>query len=340
MKHKNKGNLGKVWLPFPNARRFARELNLKNSKEWNDFAKSVNRPDDIPYSPNVTYHNKGWKSWGDWLGTGNICPKIKHKNFLPFEKARKIVRRLKLKSNKEYHKYSSSGKRPTNIPASPHITYKNSGWISWGDFLGTGTIAISKIRFLPFVKSRSHAQKLKLKNKREWDTYCKSGQKPSNIPAKPEEKYLNDGWISWGDYLGTVNIATHKKQFLPFKTARKYVHSLKLLSAKEWYEYCNMGKKPDNIPKKPDHTYKNKGWTTWGDFLGTGTVATSKKVFLSYKKARFFVHKLKFRSRSEWTKYCKSGKKPENIPADVDRYYKNKGWIRWNDWLGYSKNTK
>jgi len=36
----------------------------------------------------------------------------------------------------------------------------------------------------------------------------------------------------------------------------------------EWREYCKSGKKPINIPASPDKTYKNKGWISWGDFLG------------------------------------------------------------------------
>ena len=49
---------------------------------------------------------------------------------------------------------------------------------------------------------------------------------------------------------------------------------------------------------------------------------------------KLIIHKLKIKNVKEWNKYCKSGKKPINIPATADRKYKNKGWISWNDFLG------
>ena len=32
--------------------------------------------------------------------------------------------------------------------------------------------------------------------------------------------------------------------------------------------------------------------------------------------------------------YCKNEKKPDNIPTDPYKKYKNNGWVSWNDWLG------
>jgi hypothetical protein len=31
--------------------------------------KSGKRPAMVPSSPNITYADEGWLSWGDWLGT-------------------------------------------------------------------------------------------------------------------------------------------------------------------------------------------------------------------------------------------------------------------------------
>ena len=38
---------------------------------------------------------------------------------------------------------------------------------------------------------------------------------------------------------------------------------------------------------------------------------------------------------SEWRQYCKSGKKPKDIPSNVDATiaYKEE-WKGWGDWLG------
>ena len=71
-----------------------------------------------------------------------------------------------------------------------------------------------------------------------------------------------------------------------------------------------------------------------GDWLGTGRVANRLIKYRSFKKARDFVRNLNLKSGAEWETYCKSEKKPTNIPAQVYWSYKNKGWKGWKDFLG------
>ena len=59
-----------------------------------------------------------------------------------------------------------------------------------------------------------------------------------------------------------------------------------------------------------------------------------KKTYRSYQQARKFVHSLKVKNQKEWRLYCKSGKKPDDIPYDLSGVYKNKGWTNWIDFLG------
>jgi hypothetical protein len=61
-------------------------------------------------------------------------------NWRAFEDARAFVRRLGLKSSTEWSQYSASEKKPNDIPAAPRLVYANDGWVSWGDWLGTGRI--------------------------------------------------------------------------------------------------------------------------------------------------------------------------------------------------------
>ena len=35
-----------------------------------------------------------------------------------------------------------------------------------------------------------------------------------------------------------------------------------------------------------------------------------------------------------WREYCKSGRKPGNIPENPDVVYKDEGWKAWQDWIG------
>jgi len=56
----------KSWRPFDEARGFVRSLQLKNTREWEEYRNSGKKPDDIPSHPNVIYKND-WISWSDWL---------------------------------------------------------------------------------------------------------------------------------------------------------------------------------------------------------------------------------------------------------------------------------
>lgn len=96
---------GREYRAFEEARIFVHKLGLKTGDEWAAYCKSGKKPPDISSNPNATYKNQ-WKGMGDWLGTGRIADK--DKIFRPFHWAREFVRRLGLKSNKEWTVYSKS----------------------------------------------------------------------------------------------------------------------------------------------------------------------------------------------------------------------------------------
>ena len=112
-----------------------------------------------------------------------------------------------------------------------------------------------------------------------------------------------------------------KRNFRNFEDARKFAQSLNLTGLHQWYEFRKSGKRPDDIPSAPEKTYK-KEWTNWGDFLGTGNIANFNKKFRSFNDSREFVRKLKLKNWDEWKEYCKSGNKPDNIPALPHLFYK------------------
>lgn len=194
----------KEYRPFEEAREFIRSLGLKNEDEWRDYRVSGDKPHDIPSNPNVTYANQGWAGFGDFLGTGNI----KHGSieYRPFEEAREFVRGLGLKNQNEWQEYCVSGEKPKDIPSGPSEVYRKSGWAGYGDFLGTGNVPFHTRTFMPFEEAREFVRSLGLKNENEWKEYCKSGEKPYNLPSRPQIKYENDGWISYEDFLGTETI--------------------------------------------------------------------------------------------------------------------------------------
>jgi hypothetical protein len=302
----------KQFRDFESARKFAKSLGLKGAKEWFVYCKS-NKPDDIPRNPQRDY--KDWVGWGDFLDTGNTYKK----EFKDFESARKFAKSLGLKGAKEWKEYCVSGNKPDDIPYNVQGYYQKE-WKTWGDFLGTGTIATYNKQYRSFETSREFVRSLGLKNVDEWREYCKSGEKPDDMTSSPQKVYKNKGWEGWGDWTGTGN--TYKKEFKDFESARLFVRSLGLGSGVKWDEYCKSGEKSHDLPMHPDQYYKNKGWKTWGHFLGTGSIASQLKQYRSFKEAREFVRTLGLKGVKEWYDYCKSGEKPDDIPTAPWNVYK------------------
>ena len=246
-----------------------------------------------------------------------------------YENAKKFVQKQNLSSQKAYSDWSKSGKRPKDIPANPGRTYKDE-WNGWGDWLGTGNVAGVNRVYRSYDDAKKFARKHNLKRKDDWIKY----KKTDDYPSRPDNFYKE--WTTWGDFLGTENIAPINKKYLSFEDARKFVQSLKLKSRSEWQKYCNSGKKPKDIPKHPEDTYKNKGFTTVGDWLGTGYVANRKREYLSWKEAKPVYRKLAkeygLKGPTEWIKFAKTHKKlleKLNIPGTPSvSYSKEKEWER------------
>ena len=134
-----------VRFSFKEARKFARSLELKSIKEWKAWIHGAlpdkpPKPVEMPFTPYTYYRKKGWKNWCDWLGSDEMH--VRAYGFLPYDKARKYIRSLKIDSSCKWYKYCKGElpgipPRPKNVPAAPHRVYKNKGWAGWTDWLGT-----------------------------------------------------------------------------------------------------------------------------------------------------------------------------------------------------------
>lgn len=194
--------------------------------------------------------------------------------------------------------------------------------------------SLSKFNWMEFEEARKFVRTLNIKSSNGWYLFCKSGNKPKNIPSNPNIIYLNLGWKSFGNWFGTNNIHVFNKKFIDFEEARNFSRNLGLKTVTEWVKYCKSGDKPDEIPSSPHQYYKDKGWISNGDWLGTSKVSHNKKVFIDFIDARKFVRKLKFKMQKDWFEYSKSGKRPDNIPGNPRDAYISSGWKGWDDFLG------
>ena len=321
------------WRPFKKARAFVRRLGLKSGAEWKDYYKSGKKPDDIPAAPSRTYAEAGWSGMGDWLGTG----RIRGIGWRPFKDARAFVHEIGFKSSSEWRDYLKSGKKPNDVPADPAKVYMDDGWSGMGDWVGTGRISEQLRVYQSFKDARAFARRLGLKSSAEWFNYCRSGRKPTDIPAGPRKTYSNAGWAGFGDWLGTGAVSPGSRQWRPFKKARAFVRRLGLKSFAEWRDWSKSDKKPDDIPSNPTITYADAGWSGYGDWLGTGAIGTRSRQWQSFKQARAFVRRLGLNSRTKWINYYQSGKMPDDIPTTPNQVYANDGWAGMPDWLGYAR---
>jgi superfamily II DNA or RNA helicase len=320
------------YRPFKDARAFVRSIAFKSTSEWIEYSRSGRKPDDIPSNPWRSYAGIGWISWGDWLGGSYVAPSQRYRSF---NDARAFVRKLSLNSYPEWLDYLKSGRKPNDIPAGPSQVYAEAGWSGWGDWLGTGR---RRGGWRAFDEAREYARNLNLKSLKEWRALAKdrsfanTNRLPDDIPVAPDSLYKEAGWVGWGDWLGTKRLAADSRR--PFNEARAFVRQLDLKSAANWRQYCARGDKPADIPSHPYLVYAKAGWSSWGDWLGTGRIADRAREFWSFEKARAFVRSLGINSETEWRKYCRSGTKPADIPASPETTYAGAGWSGWGDWLG------
>ena len=246
--------LGNQYLTFEKAKEYIYPLELSRNS-WRKWCTEKKRPDFIPVSPNVIYKDYGWSGWTDFFGN----------TMWTYQKAKEFVHSLNLESMSEWRKYYSKNK-PRHLPAAPARHYKEE-YISNNDWLG-------KEGYLPFEKARAFVHTLNLSGQVEWKVYCKSGNKPDNIPTVPEIAYKNKGWQGYSNWVGSSR-SRRVLNYPSFKKAREIAQSLNLSGQIDWKNYCkeNTNRK---LPVAPDQVYADTGWTNWGDFLGTNNKSYSQ----------------------------------------------------------------
>ena len=191
-----------------------------------------------------------------------------------------------------------------------------------------------KKEFYSFEEARDFVRSLKLKGQKEWIEYTKSKDFPDFLPKRPETFSEYKGkWDGATDWVG----GTHKKystrgDLLPFEEARDFVRSLKLKGQKEWIEYAQSNKKPENIPSGPYAAYKTE-WISTADWLGRKRSRGGKA--RKFEDARKYARSLGFSSKKQWTEFAKSDKLLFDIPRHPNDTYKAE-FQGFNDWLNIS----
>jgi hypothetical protein len=241
------------FISYDDAKKLIQNENIKNNIQFKKWIKN-NIHTKIPKSPEITYKNKGWKSWGDFLNTNNTYSK----NFMTYSEAISLLHKLNLKSMKEYLEYIKNNN--INLPTNPNVFYDE--FTSVSEYLNSGFISNSKKEFLSYKEAKKIVEKEKINSINEFIKW----NRPKNIPSDPVNIYKKE-WTSWGDFLGTI-IKTQKEKgesFISFNEAKSYLKKLNLRHKFDYHEHI-VNNNIDFLPKRPDYFYK-KEWSGYLDYL-------------------------------------------------------------------------
>jgi hypothetical protein len=147
-------------------------------------------------------------------------------------------------------------------------------------------------------------------------------------------------WISKFDNLvntseGGLGGASIKYNITYLECKKWIIDNLVYIDSKtKWY--TNVSNLPVFIPKNPREVFLKRGWISWGDFLSTNRIQDNKKIaYISYEDTKKYIvdNSLTQLTSKDWRKI----EIPIFIPRRPERYYKNRGWIDWSDFLSNDK---
>lgn len=188
-----------------------------------------------------------------------------------------IASGLKLKSEAHYRECATNGSLPPELPKYPYEKFRNKGWISWGDFLGTGYIAASKRSYVGYEEAKRIIAGAipRPRTRAEYEAAIRSGILPGSLPLNAPLIYKNSGWKGVGDYLGTGRIATQDQKFMSYGECKQVIQAMKTrpTSQKEWQDMAKGGLLPAGVPHDPVGTYP-KEFEGYPTFLGFHRLAS------------------------------------------------------------------
>lgn len=88
--------------------------------------------------------------------------------------------------------------------------------------------------------------------------------------------------------------------------------------------------------------------TLISEFTGTekfleiedNTIYEGDGKYISFIESREYARSLGYKNKTLWDYHIKNKEKyevPNNVPLNPDEYYKNNGWVSWEDWLVYNQ---
>ncbi len=327
---------------FHEARTWAREQQLDDVEAWKELVKSSKAtklwPSDIPTNPNVTYKAE-WKGWEDFLGVPRM-----HRHSKVEERLRHELANL-LPIDLDFRRIRIPGVRALEIDmCAPRIhliiEFDGNHWHKESEVRDRAKSEMLEAAGWNVVRIREHP-------------LDRIGPKDVRVPAKQStygrtltvlkhlltlgyvsldtvEKYEASGRVLSGSTASNAIRTTWRS----FSEARAWVRAQGITSQSQWTKLLKQeGWLPGDIPRYPLEVYADE-CATWGEFLGTGRLATWKRVYRTFEQAREWARAKQLKSRTEWKALAKQpGWLPPDIPTNANHTY-IRDWTSWGDFLG------
>jgi hypothetical protein len=164
---------------------------------------------------------------------------------------------------------------------------------------------------------------------RAWFKLVKCGNRPYWIPPVPDKFFKNRGyWFSWGDFLLTGRVSTHKIQstYVSYNVIKTYCLAQNINTPDQYVKLFQTNKLPAGFPLGIEKIYGIKL---------LDTLAPKKMKYLTYQEAKGVLYPLKLTALSFKIFKKLNIKELASIPASYERVYKNSGeWISYYDFFG------
>ena len=238
------------------------------------------------YEPETAQQNSGWIS---------------------LAKAKALVREKGIRSKAELEQGRQSGLLPTNFPPKPHIAYKNSGWQGYGDFFGIG--GARPKNWMPFEQAKALMRTEGIQTKKQLAKWLQSERRPSRFPLYPYGVY-SDFWQSYPDFFGAEQPSPHrsKKNWMPFEQAKALMRTEGIQTTRQFNQWKEEGKRPNNFPSAPHTVYKDSGWKDYPDFFGSGW--TRLKNWIPLEQAKALMRTEGIQTKDQFNQWKKEGNRP------------------------------
>lgn len=181
----------------------------------------------------------------------------------------------------------------------------------------------NKSQVLTYNEAKKLVRLYRLKTMDEWRKAKVWLNHKNALPAYPQFYYENIGWVSWRDFLGAGS------RFKTFEEAKVITREFGVKTCNEYWAMRSALGKNQGLPSQPERAYANCGWTSWGDFFGL-----EKAEILPYDEAKEIAKTLGINNSHEWISGKADLRKVPGMPSNPPRFYKDKGWRGWTDFLG------